>query len=56
MSLSIKDDIMNWFKESFAELEQLVAENANNPLFWILAVGIILLVVYIAANSLSTNK
>lgn len=53
MSLNIINDFIAWLDKTMKELEKLVENHFANPLLWILIIGVVLLIVAMASNSLS---
>lgn len=53
MALNIINDFIDWVDHTFGQLETLVEDHFENPLLWILIIGVILLIVAAAYNSLS---
>lgn len=56
MTLNILNDFISWLDRTMKQLEQFVENHFDNPLLWILIIGILLLIVSIAYGSLSKNK
>lgn len=53
MSLSIINDFISWLDQTMKQLEKFVENHFDNPLLWILIIGIVLLIVAMASSALS---
>ncbi len=53
MSLNIIDDLTTWFDKTMKNLEKLVENHFDEPLFWVLIIVVVLIIFKMALNALS---
>ena len=53
MNLNIMDDIGTWFEKTMKDLEKLIIDHYDEPLFWVFIVVVVLAIFWFAFNSLS---